>query len=203
MKFRGKTFGNTARIEFEILTLGEIKIEDLRDFDVDTIKVEIKPTSSGLKLIGIWEGEIERAGEGIMRALEESHRLKERIINRMRSRVEKLRGILRNLGFKEEVVDYGSYLRFSKKVGGYELVVLVSTRTSNVRMEIYGGEKKVITPEIETLFEEVDVEELETYEFEEEPQERLVINIEIPEDDEKPENKIVEAIKIIENLLMV
>ncbi|RLF75438.1 hypothetical protein DRN39_07285, partial [Thermococci archaeon] len=116
---------------------------------------------------------------------------------------ESLRATLKKLGFREEVMDYGNYIRFRKKLGDYELVVLTSTRNENVRLEIYGNDRKIITPEVEALFEDVDIEELEMYDFEEEKrEERLVINIEIPKDDEKPEKKIVEAIKIIENLLM-
>ncbi|RLF79155.1 hypothetical protein DRN32_05570, partial [Thermococci archaeon] len=59
-----------------------------------------------------------------------------------------------------------------------------------------------IGPEIENFFEDVDVEELEVYGLDEEAQEeRLVINLELPEE-EVPETKIVEAIKLIESLLM-
>ena len=64
MKFKGKAFGNLVRIEFEILSLSELKIEDLKDFDIETLKIELKPTSSGIKVVGIWEGEVEKAGEG-------------------------------------------------------------------------------------------------------------------------------------------
>ena len=203
LKFRGKTFGNNVRIEFEILTLGELKIDNLRDFDVESINLELRSTSSGLKVIGIWEGEIEQVGEGMKKAVEEAYNLRDRIIRRMKSRIENLRVTLKKLGFKEEIIDYGNYIRFKKKLGGYELVVLTSTRNDNVRLEIYGNDRKIITPEVEAVFEEVDIEELEMYDFEEEKrEERLVINIEIPKDDEKPEKKIVEAIKIIENLLM-
>ncbi|AIF69332.1 hypothetical protein PAP_04605 [Palaeococcus pacificus DY20341] len=203
MKFKGKTFGENVRIEFEILTLGELKIDDLRDFDVKSIKLELRSTSSGLKIIGIWEGEINDVGEGMKRAVEEAYKLRERIIKKMKNRIENLRVTLRKLGFKEEVIDYGSYVRFTKKVGSYDLVVLASTRNENIRLEIYGNDRKVITPEVEALFEDVDIEELELYDFDDEKQEeRLVINIEIPRDEEKPEKKIVETIKIIENLLM-
>ncbi|MCD6559958.1 hypothetical protein DRN43_02975 [Thermococci archaeon] len=203
MKFKGKTFGNNVRIEFEILTLGELKIDDLRDFDVESINLELRSTSSGLKVIGIWEGEIEQVGEGMRKAVEEAYNLRDRIIRKMKSRIESLRATLKKLGFREEVMDYGNYIRFRKKLGDYELVVLTSTRNENVRLEIYGNDRKIITPEVEALFEDVDIEELEMYDFEEEKrEERLVINIEIPKDDEKPEKKIVEAIKIIENLLM-
>jgi len=69
VKFKGKAFGNIVRIEFEILRLSELRIDDLRDFDVDSLKIELRTTSSGLKLIGIWEGEIEKAGEGIKKPL--------------------------------------------------------------------------------------------------------------------------------------
>jgi len=203
LKFKGKTFGNNVRIEFEILTLGELKIDDLRDFDVESINLELRSTSSGLKVIGIWEGEIEQVGEGMRKAVEEAYNLRDRIIRKMKSRIESLRATLKKLGFREEVMDYGNYIRFRKKLGDYELVVLTSTRNENVRLEIYGNDRKIITPEVEALFEDVDIEELEMYDFEEEKrEERLVINIEIPKDDEKPEKKIVEAIKIIENLLM-
>ena len=203
LKFKGKTFGENVRVEFEILTLGELKIDDLRDFDVRSIKLELRSTSSGLKVIGIWEGEINDVGEGMKKAVEEAYKLRERVIKKMKSRIENLRVTLRKLGFKEEVIDYGSYVRFTKKVGSYDLVVLASTRSENIRLEIYGNDRKVITPEVEALFEDVDIEELELYDFDDEKQEeRLVINIEIPRDEEKPEKKIVETIKIIENLLM-
>lgn len=203
MKFKGKTFGNNVRVEFEILTLGELKIEDLRDFDVEIINLELRSTSSGLKVVGVWEGEIEHVGEGMRKAVEEAYNLRDRIIRRMKNRIENLRATLKKLGFKEEIMDYGNYVRFRKKLGDYELVVLTSTRNDNVRLEIYGNDRKIITPDVEALFEDVDIEELEMYDFEEEKrEERLVINIEIPKDDEKPEKKIVEAIKIIENLLM-
>ncbi|MDV3104406.1 hypothetical protein [Thermococcus waiotapuensis] len=202
MKFKGWAFGSTARIEFDIMTLGELKVEDFRDFDVDSIKLEFRPGSSGIKIIGIWEGPIERAGEGIKKALEESSKLRERIMRRIRAKTDSIRGTMLQLGFKEEVVGYGSALRFSKKIGSYEIVVVVSTTDNVVRVEVYGNDRKVISPELESIFGEVEVEELEVYDLEDNHEERLVINLEIPKDDEKPEKKIAEAIKIIENMLM-
>ncbi len=202
VKFKGKAFGNIVRMEFDILTLGELKIDDLRDFDIDSIKIELKPTSSGIKVIGIWEGTIEDAGEGIKKALQESYKLRERILNRIKSKTEAIRGTMHQLGFKEEVEGYGSVLRFTKKVGSYEIIVIASTTEDVVRVEVYGNDKKIISPEIESIFEDVEVEELEVYDFEDSKEERLVINLEIPKNEEKPERKIVEAIKMIENMLM-
>ncbi|WP_297500132.1 hypothetical protein [Thermococcus sp.] len=202
MKFRGKAFGSTVRIEFDILTLGELKINDLRDFDVDSLKIELKPTSSGIRIIGIWEGPVERAGEGIKKALEESYKLRERVLNRIRSKTEAIRSTMLQLGFKESVEGYGSALRFTKKVGHYEIVVVASTTDDVVRVEVYGNEGKVLSPELESIFEDVEVEELEIYDFDDGKEERLVINLEIPRNDEGPERKIAEAIKMIENMLM-
>ena len=202
MKFKGKAFGNIVRMEFDILTLSELKIDDLRDFDIDSIKIELKPTSSGIKVIGIWEGTIEDAGEGIKKALQESYKLRERILNRIKSKTEAIRSTMHQLGFKEEVEGYGSVLRFTKKVGAYEIIVIASTTEDVVRVEVYGNDKKIISPEIESIFEDVEVEELEVYDFEDSKEERLVINLEIPKNEEKPERKIVEAIKMIENMLM-
>ncbi|WP_457741810.1 hypothetical protein [Thermococcus sp.] len=202
MKFKGKAFGNAVRIEFEILTLGELKIEDLRDFDVDSLKIELKPTSSGIKVIGIWEGPVERTGEGIKKALEESYKLRERILNRIRSKTEAIRSTMLQLGFKEEVEGYGSVLRFVKKVGPYEIVVVASTTDDVVRVEVYGNEGKILSPELESIFEDVEVEELEIYDFDDGKEERLVINLEIPRNEDKPEKRIVEAIRMIENMLM-
>jgi hypothetical protein len=202
VKFKGKAFGDAVRIEFEILTLGELKIEDLRDFDVDSLKIELKPTSSGIKVIGIWEGPVERAGEGIKKALEESYKLRERILDRIRSKTEAIRSTMLQLGFKEEVEGYGSVLRFVKKVGPYEIVVVASTTDDVVRVEVYGNEGKILSPELESIFEDVEVEELEIYDFDDGKEERLVINLEIPRNEDRPERKIVEAIKMIENMLM-
>ncbi|NJD99872.1 hypothetical protein E3E26_08785 [Thermococcus sp. LS1] len=202
VKFKGKAFGNIVRIEFEILTLGELKIDDLRDFDIDSIKIELKPTSSGIKVIGIWEGTVDEAGEGIKKALEESYKLRERILNRIKSKTEAIRSTMRQLGFKEEVEGYGSVIRFIKKVGSYEIVVVASTTDDMVRVEVYGNDKKIISPEIESIFEDVEVEELEIYDLEDTKEDRLVINLEIPKNEEKPERKIVEAIRMIENMLM-
>lgn len=204
VKFKGKAFGNIVRMEFDILTLGELKIDDLRDFDTDSIKIELKPTSSGIKVIGIWEGTIQDAGEGIRRALEESYRLRERILNRIKSKTEAIRSTMQQLGFKEEVEGYGSVLRFTKNIGGaYEVMVIASTTEDLVRVEVYGNDRKIISPpEIESIFEDVEVEELEVYDFEEGKEEKLVINLEIPKNEDKPERKIVEAIKMIENMLM-
>ncbi|ASJ04885.1 hypothetical protein [Thermococcus barossii] len=202
VKFRGKAFGNIVRMEFDILTLSELKIDDLRDFDINSIKIELKPTSSGIKVIGIWEGTIEDAGEGIKKALQESYKLRERILNRIKSKTEAIRSTMHQLGFKEAVEGYGSILRFTKKVGAYEIIVIASTTEDVVRVEVYGNDKKIISPEIESIFEDVEVEELEVYDFEDSKEERLVINLEIPKNEEKPERKIVEAIKMIENMLM-
>lgn len=202
VKFKGKAFGDVVRIEFDILTLGELKIDDLRDFDVDSLKIELKPTSSGIKVIGIWEGPVEKAGEGIKKALEESYKLRERILNRIRSKTEAIRSTMLQLGFKEAVEGYGSVLRFVKKVGPYEIVVVASTTDDVVRVEVYGNEGKILSPELESIFEDVEVEELEIYDFDDGKEERLVINLEIPRNEDKPEKKIVEAIKMIENMLM-
>ncbi|ASJ07446.1 hypothetical protein [Thermococcus pacificus] len=202
MKFKGKAFGSMVRMEFDILTLSELKIDDLRDFDVDSIRIELKPTSSGIKVIGIWEGTVENAGEGIKKALLESYRLRERVLNRIKSKTEAIRGTMQQLGFKEEVEGYGSVLRFIKKVGPYSIVVVASTTDDIVRVEVYGNDKKIISPELESIFEDVEVEELEVYDFEDGKEERLVINLEIPKNEEKPEKKIVEAIRMIESMLM-
>lgn len=202
VKFKGKAFGNLVRIEFDILTLGELKIEDLRDFDVNSIKIELKPTSSGIRVIGIWEGTVDEVGEGIKLALSESYKLRERILNRIKSKTEAIRSTMKQLGFREEVEGYGSVLRFIKKVGAYEIVVMASTTDDVVRVEVYGNDKKIITPEMESIFEDVEVEELEIYDLENEREERLVINLEIPKNEEKPEKRIVEAIRMIENMLM-
>ncbi|MCA6213306.1 MAG: hypothetical protein PWP49_741 [Thermococcaceae archaeon] len=202
MKFKGKAFGNLVRIEFEILNLSELKIEDLRDFDVENLKIELKPNSSGIKIIGIWEGEVEKAGEGIKKALEESYKLREKILNRMKAKIERIRGVMKKLGFTEEVLGYGNMIKFTKKIGDYEIAVVASSKDDLIRVEVYGNDKKVISPEIENFFEDVDVEELEVYGLDEETQEeRLVINIELPEE-EVPETKIVETIRLIESLLM-
>ncbi|WP_087035714.1 hypothetical protein [Thermococcus litoralis] len=202
MKFKGKAFGNLVRIEFEILSLSELKIEDLRDFDVENLKIELKPTSSGIKIVGIWEGEVEKAGEGIKKALEESYKLRDKILNRMKAKIERIRGVMKKLGFTEEVLGYGNMIKFTKKIGDYEIAVVASSKDDLIRVEVYGNDKKVIGPEIENFFEDVDVEELEVYGLDEETQEeRLVINIELPEE-EVPETKIVETIRLIESLLM-
>lgn len=202
MKFKGKAFGNLVRIEFEILSLSELKIEDLKDFDIENLKIELKPTSSGIKIVGIWEGEVEKAGEGIKKALEESYKLRDKILNRMKAKIERIRGVMKKLGFTEEVLGYGNLIKFTKKIGDYEIAVVASSKDDLIRVEVYGNDKKVIGPEIENFFEDVDVEELEVYGLDEEAQEeRLVINLELPEE-EVPETKIVEAIKLIENLLM-
>ncbi len=147
VKFKGKAFGNVVRIEFDILTLGELKIDDLRDFDVDSLKIELKPTSSGIKIIGIWEGPVEKAGEGIKKALEESYKLRERVLNRIKSKTEAIRSTMLQLGFKEDVEGYGNAFRFTKKVGPpYEIVVVASTTDDIVRVEVYGNDKKVLSP---------------------------------------------------------
>ncbi|WP_456368728.1 hypothetical protein [Thermococcus sp.] len=202
MKFKGKAFGNLVRVEFDILTLSELKIDDLKDFDVNSLKIELKPTSSGIKIIGIWEGPVESVGESIKKALEESYKLRERILNRIRGKTEAIRSTMLQLGFKEEIEGYGNAFRFTKKVGPYEIVVVASTMDDVVRVEVYGNENKILSPELESIFEDVDVEELEIYDFEDSKEERLVINLEIPKNEEKPERKILEAIRIIENMLM-
>jgi len=202
LRFKGRAFGNTVRMEFDILTLSEIKIDDLRDFDVENIKVELKPNASGIKVIGIWEGSVEEAGEGIRRALNESYKLRERILNRIKSKTEAIRSTMQQLGFTEEVEGYGNSLRFVKKVGPYSIVVLASTVEDVVRVEVYGNDKKIISPELESIFEDVEVEELEVYDFDDTKEERLVINLEIPKSEGKPERKIVEAIRMIESMLM-
>ncbi|NJE01310.1 hypothetical protein [Thermococcus sp. JdF3] len=202
VKFKGKAFGNIVRMEFDILTLSELKIDDLRDFDVDSIKIELKPTSSGIRVTGIWEGTVEEAGEGIKKALLESYKLRERILNRIKSKTEAIRSTMRQLGFTEEVEGYGSALRFVKKVGAYDIVVVASTTDDVVRVEVYGNDKKILSPELESIFEDVEVEELEIYDFEDDKEERLVINLEIPKNEEKPERKIMEAIRMIESMLM-
>ncbi|ACS33512.1 hypothetical protein [Thermococcus gammatolerans] len=202
MKFRGRAFGSTARIEFDIMTLGELRVDDIRDFDVDSLRLEFRPTSSGIKIVGIWEGPVERAGEGIKKALEESAKLRERIMNRIKAKTASIRSTMLQMGFKEEVVGYGNALRFIKRVGEYEIVVVVSTTDNVVRVEVYGNEGKILGPEIQSVFGDVEVEELEVYDLEDERDERLVINLEIPKDDERPDRRIAEAIKIIENMLM-
>lgn len=146
VKFKGKAFGNVVRIEFDILTLGELKIDDLRDFDVDSLKIELKPTSSGIKIIGIWEGPVEKAGEGIKKALEESYKLRERVLNRIKSKTEAIRSTMLQLGFKEDVEGYGNAFRFTKKVGPYEIVVVASTTDDIVRVEVYGNDKRCLAP---------------------------------------------------------
>lgn len=202
LKFRGRAFGGTARIEFDIMTLGELRVEDIRDFDVDSLRLEFRPTSSGIKIVGIWEGPVERAGEGIKKALEESAKLRERIMNRIKVKTASIRSTMLQMGFKEEVIGYGNALRFIKRVGEYEIVVVVSTTDNVVRVEVYGNEGKILGPEIQSVFGDVEVEELEVYDLEDERDERLVINLEIPKDDERPDRRIAEAIKIIENMLM-
>ncbi|MDI3474296.1 MAG: hypothetical protein PWQ79_315 [Thermococcaceae archaeon] len=202
VKFKGRVFGNIVRIEFDILTLSELKIDDLRDFDVDSIKLELKPTSSGVKITGVWEGRVDDVENGIKAAIRETQKLRERVLNRIKSRAEAIRSAMKLLGFEENVEGYGSFLRFSKKVGTYEIVVMASTTEDVVRVEVYGNDKKIISPEMENVFEDVEVEELEIYDLDNEKEERLVINLEIPRNEEKPERKIVEAIKMIENMLM-
>ncbi|WP_297437164.1 hypothetical protein [Thermococcus sp.] len=202
VKFKGKAFGNLVRIEFNILTVGELKIDDMRDFDVESIRVELRPTSSGIKVIGIWEGSVEGMGEGIMKALQESYKLRERILARIKSKTEAIRSTMKSLGFTEDVQGYGSIIRFTKRVGSYEIVVVASTTDDVVRVEVYGNDKKILSPELESIFEDVEVEELEIYDLEDEKEERLVINLEIPKNEDKPEKKIVEAIRMIENMLM-
>lgn len=203
MRFKGRAFGNTARIEFEIMTLGELRVDDIRDFDVDSLRLEFRPTSAGIKIVGIWEGPVDKAGEGIKRALEESAKLRGRIMGRIKAKADSIRSTMLQMGFKEEVVGYGNALRFTKRVGEYEIVVVVSTTDNMVRVEVYGNEGKILGPEIQSIFGDVEVEELEVYDLEDQGNERLVINLEILKDDERPDRKIAEAIKIIENMLMM
>ncbi|AMM54094.1 hypothetical protein QDY65_00810 [Pyrococcus kukulkanii] len=203
MKFKGSTFGRTVKLEFEILRLGELRIDDLSEFNTSEIKLEIRATSSGIKLVGIWEGDIEEVGEAIKRAVEESTKLRERILRRMKSKIERIRRALSEMGFKEESIGYGEAIKFTKKIGEYEVAVVVSSRDDLVRVEVYGSNRKILTPELEAFFESVDIEEPEIYEIEEEGnEEKVVINLELPKSDEKPEKRIAEAVKIIENLLM-
>ncbi|MFA4719383.1 hypothetical protein [Pyrococcus kukulkanii] len=203
MKFKGSTFGRTVKLEFEILRLGELRIDDLSEFNTSEIKLEIRATSSGIKLVGIWEGDIEEVGKAIKRAVEESTKLRERILRRMKSKIERIRRALSEMGFKEESIGYGEAIKFTKKIGEYEVAVVVSSRDDLVRVEVYGSNRKILTPELEAFFESVDIEEPEIYEIEEEGnEEKVVINLELPKSDEKPEKRIAEAVKIIENLLM-
>jgi len=202
LKFKGRAFGSTARIEFDIMTLGELRVDDIRDFDVDSFNLEFRPTSSGIKIVGIWEGPVENAGEGIKKALEESTKLRERIMRRIKAKTDSIRSTMLRMGFKEEVMGYGNALRFIKRVGEYEIVVVVSTTDNVVRVEVYGNEGKIIGPEIQSIFGDVEIEELEVYDLEDERDERLVINLEIPKNDESPDRRIAEAIKLIENMLM-
>jgi hypothetical protein len=141
-------------------------------------------------------------GEGIMKALQESYKLRERILARIKSKTEAIRSTMKSLGFTEDVQGYGSIIRFTKRVGPYEIVVVASTTDDVVRVEVYGNDKKILSPELESIFEDVEVEELEIYDLEDEKEERLVINLEIPKNEDKPEKKIVEAIRMIENMLM-
>ncbi|AAL81162.1 hypothetical protein PFDSM3638_05215 [Pyrococcus furiosus DSM 3638] len=204
MKFKGSTFGRLVRIEFDILRLGELKIDDLSEFDTSEIKLEIKATSSGIKLVGVWEGDIEKVGEAIKKALEESIKLRERILRKMKSKVERIRKALLEMGFREEQFGYGEAVKFVKKVGDFEIAIIVSSREDIVRVEVYGeGNRKIIAPELEAFFESVDIEEIEVYDIEEEGrEEKVVINLELPKSDEKPEKRITEAVKILENILM-
>ncbi|WP_048146847.1 hypothetical protein [Pyrococcus abyssi] len=203
MKFKGATFGRLVRIEFEILRLGELKIDDLSEFNTSEIKLEVRSTSSGIKLVGIWEGDIERVGEAIKKALEESMKLREKLLRKMRSKVERIRKTLIEMGFKEESMGYGDVVRFMKKIGEYEVAIIVSSRDDFVRVEVYGGNRKLLAPELEAFFESVDIEELEIYDVDEEGrEERVVINLELPKTDDKPEKRIAEAVKVLENILM-
>ncbi len=207
MRFRGRAFGDEVRIEFDIMNLGGLKIEDVVDFDISVIKLELRLGSSGITLVGVWEGKVEEAGEAIKAALDEGRKLRERILERIKSRTEHMRRLMRGMGFKEEVVGYGNALRFSKQVGGYEMVITASTLDNRVRVEVYGDERKILSPEIESIFENVELEDtgiegIEPFDMEGESEEKLVINLEIP-DNERSEDRIVKTIKTIENLLMM
>ncbi|AEC52699.1 hypothetical protein PNA2_1783 [Pyrococcus sp. NA2] len=203
VKFKGSTFGKFVRLEFEILRLGELKIDDLSEFNTKEIKLEIRATSSGIKLVGIWEGEISEVGEAIKKALEESASLRERLLRKMKSKIERIRKTLIEMGFKEEPMGYGEVVRFIKKIGDYEVAIMVSSKDDIVRVEVYGKNKKLLAPELESFFESVDIEELDVYEVDEEGrEERVVINLELPKTEEKPEKRIIEAVKVLENILM-
>ncbi len=201
MRFKGRAFGDEVRIEFEIMSLGGLRIDDITDFDLSTIKLELRPNPSGLLLVGVWEGKAKDTGDAIRAALEEGRKLRERILDRIRSRTEHLRRLMIGMGFREEVVSYGNALKFSKEVGNYEMVVIASTLDNRARVEVYGEEGKVLSPEIEGMFENVELEEMETFDMDNDNEERLVINLEIP-DSGKSENNIVNTIKTIEHLLM-
>ncbi|HII61835.1 hypothetical protein [Pyrococcus horikoshii] len=203
MKFKGATFGRLVKLEFEILRLGELKIDDISEFNTKDIKLEIRATSSGIKLIGVWEGDISEVGEAIKRALDESMKLRERLLRKMRNKVERIRKTLTEMGFSEESIGYGDAIRFTKRIGEYEVAIVVSSRDDIVRVEVYGGNKKLLAPELEAFFESVDIEELEIYDVDEDGrEERVVINLELPKTDEKPEKRIIEAVKVLENILM-
>ncbi|AFK22537.1 hypothetical protein [Pyrococcus sp. ST04] len=203
MKFKGTTFGRNVKLEFEILRLNELRIEDLSEFKTDEIKLEIRATSSGIKLVGIWEGDIERVGEIIKKAVEESMRLRGKLVKKIRNKIERIRKTLRDMGFKEESLGYGEAMKFTKKIGEYNVSIIVSSKNDFVRVEVYGMNKKILTPELEAFFESVDIEESEIFEIEEEGNEEIVvINLELPKTDEKPEKRIAEAVKILENILM-
>jgi len=198
MKFRGTVSRDTIRLEFTILTVGELKIIDLRDFDTSTLSLEIKPTPSGIKLIGYWVGPVEKAGEIIVKAVEESKKVKDKILERIRARVESIRSLMASLGFKEEIVEYGSSLRFTKTLGDYTIVLVASTIDDSINVEVYGGDGKAIVPQLELMFDNVDIEQQEIYELDE-TSEKLVISVSTTEEGEK---KIVETIKMLENILM-
>ena len=202
VKFKGRAFGDTARIELEIMTLSELRLEDVKNIDAGSLRLEFRPTSSGIKIIGIWEGPVEKAGEGIKKALEESSKLRERIMGRIKAKADSIRSAMLQMGFREDVVGYGSALRFTKRIGDYEMAVVVSTSDNTVRLEVYGNDRKILSPEIESIFGDVEVEELEVYDLEDQSDERLVINLEIPRNEERPEKRIAEAVRIIENMLM-
>ncbi|BAA30225.1 207aa long hypothetical protein [Pyrococcus horikoshii OT3] len=203
VKFKGATFGRLVKLEFEILRLGELKIDDISEFNTKDIKLEIRATSSGIKLIGVWEGDISEVGEAIKRALDESMKLRERLLRKMRNKVERIRKTLTEMGFSEESIGYGDAIRFTKRIGEYEVAIVVSSRDDIVRVEVYGGNKKLLAPELEAFFESVDIEELEIYDVDEDGrEERVVINLELPKTDEKPEKRIIEAVKVLENILM-
>ncbi|WP_297490895.1 hypothetical protein [Thermococcus sp.] len=202
MKFKGRVFGETARVEFEIMTLKELRIDDLRDFDVDSLKIELRPTSSGIRVVGVWEGRVELIGQGVKKAIAEAGKLRERIVHRIKARADSIRSAMLQMGFKEELDGYGNTLRFTKRVGEYEIAVVVSTTDNVIRVEIYGNDRKVISPEIQTVFSDVEIEDMEVYDLEDQHDERLVINLEIEESEERPERRLLEAIRMIENMLM-
>lgn len=48
----------------------------------------------GIKIIGIWEGLVEKVGEGIKKVFEESYKFCERVLNRIKSKIEVIRSMM-------------------------------------------------------------------------------------------------------------